>query len=70
MCSLCQKRQLHIDAYFPVTGRMLCVITHIRKDSKYHLDGDNRKQVKNVTKNIFSWITCRQNDFYSRLVLN
>ena len=32
---------------------MLCVITHILKDAKYHADSDPRKQVNNVIKNIF-----------------
>ena len=33
---------------------MICVIPHIRKDSKSHSDSDHRKQVNNVIKNIFS----------------
>ena len=33
---------------------MLYVITHIRKDAKYHSDRNHRKQVKNVIKTLFS----------------
>ena len=33
---------------------MLYVIPHIRKDKKYHSDSDNRKQVNNAIKKIFS----------------
>ena len=32
---------------------MLCVIPHIRKYAKYHLDSENRKQVKNLIKTLF-----------------
>ena len=32
---------------------MLCVIPHIRKDTKYHSDSDNRKQVNNATITLF-----------------
>ena len=48
--TLWQKRQLHINTDFAVTGWMLCVIPRIRKDSKEHSDSDHRKQVKNVIK--------------------
>ena len=53
MCRLWQKRQLHINTDFAVTGWMLCVIPHVCKCSKYHSDGDNSKQVKNVIKTLF-----------------
>ena len=33
---------------------MLCVITHIQKDAKYHSDSDHRKQVNNVIKSLLS----------------
>ena len=33
---------------------MLYIIPNIRKDTKYHSDSDNRKQVNNVIKTIFS----------------
>ena len=33
---------------------MLCVIPHIRKDTKYHSDSDNSRQVNNVIKTLFS----------------
>ena len=36
VCNLCQKRQLHINTDFTVTGWTLCFIPHIRKDEKYH----------------------------------
>ena len=36
---------------------MLCVITHICKDSKEHSYSDNRKQVNNVIKTLFYGIS-------------
>ena len=54
VCNLWQKRQLHINTDFAVTGWMLCVIPHIRKDAKYNSDRNHRKQVKNVIKTLFS----------------
>ena len=54
VCKLCKKIQLHINTDFVVTGWMLCVITHIRKDEKYHSDSDHRKQVNNVIKKFVS----------------
>ena len=54
MCNLWQNRQLHINTDFAVTGWMLCVIPHIRKDAKYHSDRNHRKQVNNVIKILFS----------------
>ena len=48
-----QKRQLHINTDFTVTGWMLCAIPHIRKDAKDHSDSDHRKQVNNVIKTLF-----------------
>ena len=48
-----QKRKLHINTDFAVTGWMLCIITHIIKDAKYHSYSDNKKQVKNVIKTLF-----------------
>ena len=48
VCKLWQKRQLHINTDFAVTGWMLCFIFHIRKDSKYHSYSDHNKQVNNV----------------------
>ena len=53
VCKLWQKRQLHINTDFAVTGWMLCVIPHIRKDAKDHSDSDHRKQVNNVIKTLF-----------------
>ena len=53
VCNLWQKRQLHINTYFSVTGWMLCVFPHICKDAKYHSDSNHRKQVKNVIKRLF-----------------
>ena len=43
VCKLWQKIQLHINTDFSVTGWMLCLIPHIRKDAKYHSDIDHRK---------------------------
>ena len=54
VCKVWQRSQLHINTDFAVTGWMICVITHIRKDAKYHLDINHRKQVKNVIKTLFS----------------
>ena len=54
VCKLFQKRQLHINTYFSVTGWMLCFVTHIHKDAKYNWDSDNRKQVNNFIKTLFS----------------
>ena len=54
VCKLWQKRQLHINTDFAVTGWMLCVILHIRKYAKYHSNSDHRKQVNNVIKTLFS----------------
>ena len=51
---LWQKRHLLINTAFTVTGWMLCVIPHIRKDEKYHSDSDHRKQVNNVINTLFS----------------
>ena len=47
------KRQLHINTNFSVTRWMLCVIPHIRKYAKYHLDSDHRRQVNIVIKKLF-----------------
>ena len=54
VCKLWQKRQLHINTDFSVTGWMLCVIPHIRKYAKDHSDRNHRKQVNNVIKTLFS----------------
>ena len=54
VCNLWQKRQLHINADFAVTGWMLCVIPHIHMDAKDHSDRNHRKQVNNVIKRLFS----------------
>ena len=54
VCKLWQKRQLHIKTDFAVTVWMLYVIPHIRKDAKYHSDSDQRKQINNVIKTLFS----------------
>ena len=53
VCNLWQKRQLHINTDFVVTGWTLCAIPHIRKDAKYHSDSDHRKQVNNVINKLF-----------------
>ena len=53
VCKIWQKRQIHINTDFVVTGWMLCVISQIRKYAKYHSDSDNRKQVNNVIKTLF-----------------
>ena len=54
MCNLWLKRQLHINTDFAVTGWMLCVIPHIRKDARVHSDRHHRKQVNNIIKRLFS----------------
>ena len=53
ICNLWKKSKLHIKTDFSVTGWLLCIITHIRKDAKYHSDSDHRKQVNNVIKTFF-----------------
>ena len=53
VCILWQKQQLHINTDFAVTGWILFVIPHMGKDSKYHSDSDNKKQVNNVIKTLF-----------------
>ena len=54
MCNLWQKRKLHINTDFAVTGWMLCVIPRIRIDAKDNSDRNHRKQVNNVRKRLFS----------------
>ena len=54
LCSLWQKKQLHINTDFAVTGWMLCVIPHICIDAKDHSDRNHRKQVNKVIKRLFS----------------
>ena len=54
VCNLWQKRQVHINTDFSVTGCMLCVIPHICKDAKDHSDRNHSKQVNNVIKILFS----------------
>ena len=54
VCKLWQKRQLHINTDFAVTGLLLCVIPNIRIDTKDHSDRNHRKQVNNVIKRLYS----------------
>ena len=51
---MAEKTITHQHWFFSVTGWMLCVIPHIRKDAKDHSDSDHRKQVNNVIKTLFS----------------
>ena len=53
VCSLWQKRKLHINTDFAVTGWMLCVLPHIQKNVKYHSDIDHRKKINNLFKTLF-----------------
>ena len=53
VCNLWEKRQLHINTDFAVTGWTLCVIPHICKDAKDHSDSDHREKVNNFIKTIF-----------------
>ena len=53
VCILWKKRKLHIKTDLAVTGWLLCVIPHFRKDAKYHLESDNRKNVNNVITIVF-----------------
>ena len=53
VCKLWQKIKIHIKTDFVVTGWMLWIIPHIRKDAKYHSDIDHKKQVNNVIKTLF-----------------
>ena len=54
VCKIWKKRQLKIKTDFAVTGWMLCVILHTRKDAKDRSDIDNMKQVINVINTLFS----------------
>ena len=62
VCKLWHKRQLQINADFSVTGWILCVIPHIRKDAKDHSDSDHRKQVNNVIDALFSGLSEEEMD--------
>ena len=53
VCYIWQKRKIHINNYFAVTGWMLCVIPHICKDEKDHSDSDHKKQVNNIINTLF-----------------
>ena len=53
VCNICQKRQIHINTDFTVTGWMLCVIPRIIKYTKDHSDSDHRKQVNNAINKLF-----------------
>ena len=53
VCKLWHKRQLHINTDFSVTGWMLFVIPHIRKDENDNSDSDHKKQVNNIIKTLF-----------------
>ena len=48
-----KKSQLHINTDFSVTGWVLCVIPHIRRDAKYRSDSDHMKQLNNLIKTLF-----------------
>ena len=54
VCKILQKRKIHINIDFTVTGWMICVIPHILKDAKYHTYSDHRKQGNNVIKKSFN----------------
>ena len=43
VCKLWQKRKLHINTDFSVTGWIICVIPHICKDAIDHSDINHRK---------------------------
>ena len=43
VCNLWQKRQLHINTDFAVTGWMLFIIPHIHIDAKDHSDRNHGK---------------------------
>ena len=53
LCSLCKKRQLHINNDFSVTGWMLYVIPHIHKGARYHSESDHKKNINNLIKILF-----------------
>ena len=53
VCNLLQKRHLHINIGFEVTGWMLCVIPHIFRYVEYHSYSDHSKQVNNVIETLF-----------------
>ena len=49
---------------------MLCVITYICKDEKYHIDSDHRKKVNNVIKTLFHGLSEDEIDFNQYLFWN
>ena len=51
-----QKRKIHNNTDFAVTGWMLYVIRHIHKGPKDYSDSGERKKVKNVIKTLFHWV--------------
>ena len=63
LCTSWQKRQIHINANFEVTGWMLCVIPHICKDAKDHSDSNNSKQVNNAIIPLFRGLHEDEMDF-------
>ena len=69
VCILWKKIKLHTNTDFEVTGCMLCVILHVRKDAKDYSDSDHRNQINNVIKTFFSGIISRRNGCYSRNIL-
>ena len=51
------KREEHINTDYAVTGWMLCVIPHIRKDVFKSAQNKHHIQVNNVIKNLFAGST-------------
>ena len=48
------KREEHINTNYAVTGRMLCVIPHIREDVFKNAQNKHHIQVNNVIKTLFA----------------
>ena len=51
--NLWNKREEHINTNYAVTGRMLCIIPHIREDVFKNAQNKQHIQVNNVIKSFF-----------------
>ena len=54
---LWNKREEHINTDYSVTGRMLCVIPHIREEVFKNAQNKHNIQVNNVIRNLFAGST-------------
>ena len=63
VCNFWEKRKLHINTDFVVTGWMLHGIPHNRKYARYHSDSNYRKHVNDVIKIMFHGLSEDEMDF-------